>query len=138
MMKGYFLLFVILLSTFIPVACTSADKNSPQPIGTLESVLLEYAGLTNPLPTDGTTEGARIFQANCETCHGPEGQGDGPAAGALDPQPKNLAALQAVANDDYLFWRISDGKPGTAMVPWKGVLSEEQIWQVIMFIRGMK
>jgi mono/diheme cytochrome c family protein len=71
-------------------------------------------------------------------CHGAQGHGDGPASGSLDPQPKNLAILQQSVGDDYLFWRISTGKPGTSMVAWKGILTDEEIWQVVSFIRTLK
>ena len=57
---------------------------------------------------------------------------------ALDPAPKNLAELQTRAGDDYLFWRISTGKEGTSMVSWLGVLTEEQIWQAVAYIRTLK
>jgi mono/diheme cytochrome c family protein len=60
------------------------------------------------------------------------------ASGSLDPKPKNLAILQETAADDYLFWRISEGKPGTSMVAWKGILTEEQIWQTVSFIRSLE
>ncbi|HAV78233.1 MAG TPA: hypothetical protein DCX53_12865, partial [Anaerolineae bacterium] len=83
-------------------------------------------------------DGAKVFQTNCETCHGPQGRGDGPAGQALVPRPRNLADLQAVASDDYLFWRISAGKPGTSMIGWKGILNEDQIWQAVVFIRTLK
>jgi high-affinity iron transporter len=82
--------------------------------------------------------GAIVFKNNCEVCHGPQGHGDGPAGAALDPPPKNLPELSAVAGDDYLFWRIATGKAGTAMVGWKGVLSDEQIWHVIAYIHTLK
>jgi mono/diheme cytochrome c family protein len=71
-------------------------------------------------------------------CHGPQGHGDGPAGQSLEPRPGNLAEVQSRAEDDYLFWRIHDGKPGTAMVAWKGILSDEQIWQAIAFLRTLK
>jgi mono/diheme cytochrome c family protein len=71
-------------------------------------------------------------------CHGPQGHGDGPAGQSLDPKPKNLAVLRKSVGDDYLFWRINEGKSGTSMVAWKGILTEEQIWQVISFIRVLK
>ena len=95
--------------------------------------------LTAAMYVAGTAaDGAKVFKNNCEVCHGAEGHGDGPAGQALDPQPKNLAELQAVAGDDYLFWRVSEGKPGTSMVAWKGILNEEQIWQVVSFMRTLK
>jgi len=132
-------LFFIFSCLFVLSACGGANSqaNSDQ-ISALAPVPAGYAGKTNPLGTDATTEGAKIFHSNCEVCHGVEGHGDGPAGQSLDPHPKNLAQLQTVAADDYLFWRISEGKPGTSMVAWKGVLTDEQIWQVIAFVRTLK
>jgi mono/diheme cytochrome c family protein len=71
-------------------------------------------------------------------CHGAQGHGDGPAGQSLEPRPRNLAELQPKAGDDFLFWRISEGKPGTSMVAWKGILTEERIWQVVSFLRTLK
>jgi mono/diheme cytochrome c family protein len=105
---------------------------------TLAPVPAEYAGLTNPLGPDAAAAGADVFHTNCATCHGPEGHGDGPAGQALEPKPRNLADIQAAAGDDFLFWRIREGKAGTSMVAWKGILTEEQIWQAVSFIRTLK
>jgi mono/diheme cytochrome c family protein len=131
-------LFVV-LGIFVLAACGGTGKgSSSQEDDTLESVPAAYAGKTNPLGSDAAGEGAAVFKSNCEMCHGSQGHGDGPASGSLDPKPKNLAALQENADDDYLFWRISEGRPGTAMVAWKGILTEEQIWQVVSFLRTLK
>lgn len=105
---------------------------------TLAPVPSEYAGQTNPFGAEAAGAGADVFKVNCESCHGPQGHGDGPAGAALDPAPKNLADLQAQVGDDYLFWRISAGKGGTSMVAWKGILTDEQIWQAVAFIRTLK
>jgi mono/diheme cytochrome c family protein len=105
---------------------------------TLAPVPAEYTGLTNPLEGDAAQAGADVFRTNCEMCHGPQGHGDGPAGASLEPKPGNLADVQTKAGDDYLFWRIHDGKPGTSMVAWKGILSDEQIWQAVAFIRTLK
>ena len=99
---------------------------------------ISFAGKTNPFGEDAAEEGSKVFQSNCATCHGSQGHGDGPASGSLDPKPKNLALLQKSAGDDYLFWRITEGKPGTSMVAWKGILDEEQIWQAVSFIRTLE
>ena len=66
-----------------------------------------------------------------------------PAMNAMKPAtsskpPRNLAELQKTAGDDYLFWRINTGKDGTSMIAWKGVLTDEQIWQVITFLHTLK
>ncbi|MBI5824198.1 MAG: cytochrome c [Chloroflexi bacterium] len=116
----------------------SACGGGADAVATLAPVPADFAGQTNPLGADGSAAGAEVFTTNCESCHGPQGHGDGPAGAALDPAPKNLAELQATAGDDYLFWRISTGKEGTSMVAWKGVLTDEQIWQAVSFIRTLK
>lgn len=132
-------LYLVLLSLFVLTAC-GASNRSPvsQQISTPAPVPEEYARKTNPFGSEAADEGAMIFKTNCETCHGPQGHGDGPAGQSLDPKPKDLSELQKIAGDDYLFWRISAGKEGTSMVAWKGILSEEQIWQVVSFIRTLK
>ncbi|HET9911702.1 MAG TPA: cytochrome c [Anaerolineales bacterium] len=134
------IVFVLLAGIVILTACSGGDKSSSSANenATLAPVPVDYAGLANPLGADAAADGAEIFGTHCATCHGPQGHGDGPAGQALDPKPRNLAKLQTMAGDDFLFWRISDGKPGTSMIAFKGVLSEEQIWQVVSFIRTLK
>jgi len=127
------LLVVLALASFSLAACGGEETPAA-----LDTVPADFAGKTNPLGADAATAGADVFKTNCQTCHGPQGHGDGPAGAALDPQPKNLAELQALATDDYLFWRIRAGKEGTSMVAWKGILTDEQIWQVVSFIRTLK
>lgn len=131
----------LLLAVFVLTlaACgTPAAPANPSTTATLEPVPAEYAGKTNPLGADPATAGATVFNTNCSTCHGPQGHGDGPAGAALDPAPKNLVELSKIASDDYFFWRISTGRSGTSMVAWKGILTDEQIWQVIAYIHTLK
>jgi mono/diheme cytochrome c family protein len=132
------LLIAVVLTSLILTACGEGDGAEAESEATLEPVPAEFAGQSNPLGAESAADGQEIFQTYCTTCHGPEGHGDGPAGQSLDPKPKDLADLQAKVGDDYLFWRISDGKAGTAMVAWKGILTEEQIWQVVSFIRMLK
>jgi mono/diheme cytochrome c family protein len=129
----------VLMSVMILTACGTSSGSSNEDSNTpLETVPADYAGKTNPYAAEAATDGAKVFKSSCEMCHGPEGHGDGPAGQSLDPKPKNLAVLQKSAGDDFLFWRISQGKPGTSMIAWQGVLSEDQIWQVVSFIRTLK
>ena len=129
-------LFVLMiLAGIVLAACGGGGSEA---VATLAPVPSDFAGLTNPLGADAASTGATVFKTNCESCHGPQGKGDGPAGAALDPAPKDLSVLQTQAGDDYLFWRINTGKEGTSMVPWKGILTDEQIWQVVSFIRTLK
>jgi mono/diheme cytochrome c family protein len=105
----------------------------------------EYAQLTNPFAGDAAAiaAGQIIFNTNCVSCHGPQGQGDGLAAAGLNPKPANLADRQMLdgLSDGYLFWRVSEGGAmapfNSAMPSWKAVLSEEQRWHVISFVRSL-
>ena len=128
-------LFAVLVLSALALAACGGGADA---VATLAPVPSEFAGQTNPLGADAAAAGAEVFKTNCESCHGPQGHGDGPAGAALDPAPKNLAELQATAGDDYLYWRINTGKEGTSMVAWKGVLTDEQIWQAVAFIRTLK
>jgi len=114
------------------------NSGSADSVVTPAPVPTEFAGRVNPFGADAAAEGAGIFKSICESCHGPQGHGDGIAGQSLDPKPRNLAEIQATVGDDFLFWRIYSGKPGTSMVAWKGVLTDEQIWQVVSFIRTLK
>jgi len=129
-------MFAVLVSViFVLTACGGGGTEAVSAPATIPA---EFAGQTNPLGADAATAGAGIFKNNCVACHGEQGHGDGPAGAALTPHPKNLPELASTVGDDYLFWRVSTGKPGTSMVAWKGVLTDEQIWQVVSFIRTLK
>jgi mono/diheme cytochrome c family protein len=105
----------------------------------------EYAKLTNPFAGDAAAiaAGQTIFNTNCMTCHGAQGQGDGPTAVALNPKPAKLADRQMMdmLSDGYLFWRVSEGGAMTpfnsAMPSWKAALSQEQRWQVVSYVRSL-
>jgi mono/diheme cytochrome c family protein len=125
----------ILLLTACGSSPNSSTSNSNAPLATVPA---EYAGKTNPYDAVMASEGEKLFQTNCQICHGAQGHGDGPAGESLDPKPKNLAVFQKTVGDDYLFWRISEGKLGTSMVAWNGILTEDQIWKIVSFIRTLK
>ena len=131
---AFFVVAGLVFLTACGASSNPSDSNSNAAIATVPP---EYAGKTNPYGAEMAPQGAKLFQTNCEMCHGPRGHGDGPAGQSLEPRPKNLAQLQKSVGDDYLFWRISEGKPGTSMVAWKGILDEDQIWQVVSFIRTL-
>lgn len=102
-----------------------------------------YARAENPLPRNSATveRGAQVYGANCASCHGATGEGDGPAAKDLDPRPANLAWLSEtpIAQwDPYMFWTVSEGGAQfkTAMPAFKDKLSKEDIWSAIAYIQA--
>lgn len=136
-MRRFVLLVVvnIILLTACGASSNSSNSHSNEAPATVPA---EYSGKQNPYGAEMAPEGDTFFQANCQMCHGAQGRGDGPAGASLVPKPKNLAAFQNSVGDDYLFWRISEGKPGTFMLAWKGSLTEDQIWKIVSFIRTLK
>lgn len=80
--------------------------------------------------------GKTIFQQQCVVCHGDKGRSDGPAGMALSPRPSDLTSEEVQAQTDgALFWKISEGRG--AMPAFKNMLSEEQRWQVVTYLRTL-
>lgn len=85
------------------------------------------------------TRGAEVFATNCSSCHGPDGRGDGPAGAALDPRPADLRGPRATHLRGIPRRQIiEEGRPGTAMVGWKGILSDEDLDAVYAYVHEMK
>jgi mono/diheme cytochrome c family protein len=80
--------------------------------------------------------GQKLYLANCFTCHGAEGKGDGPGAAALEKKPANLSQRikSTGESDGELFWKISEGR--APMVTWKASLSETQRWELVNYLRA--
>lgn len=105
-------------------------------------VPVEYRSQRSPYPNAQMVidDGAEVYDANCKACHGPRGRGDGDAGLDLVPSPALLAHMMDEQGrvDEYLFWSIAEGgKPfDTAMPAFKDRLSDDQVWQVIAYMRA--
>jgi mono/diheme cytochrome c family protein len=87
--------------------------------------------------------GAAHYQTLCASCHGPRGAGDGPAGQGLDPRPARHgdgAYMNALSNE-HLFKVIKEGGAAVGkspmMAPWGGALSDDQIRDVVAFVRSL-
>lgn len=89
--------------------------------------------------------GRRTYYKNCHFCHGDAMAGDGMYAHGLNPIPTNFTDPGNIPmlQETFLFWRIAKGGPGlpaeggpwdSAMPAWEKFLSEEEIWEVILFL----
>jgi high-affinity iron transporter len=87
-----------------------------------------------PSQTPSLARGAEVFQANCASCHGALGKGDGSAAAGLDPKPTNLsdAALRDQSPLDY-YRRITIGVVGTAMPSFELRLPAQDRWAAALY-----
>ncbi len=79
------------------------------------------------------TAGELLYQQNCASCHGEEGQGE-------DAPALNNLALLKNTSDETLFDLASNGIPGTEMPAWNqnrgGPFTSEEIRQIVAFIRS--
>lgn len=104
--------------------------------------LPEARALRSPLPSspEVVEKGKTLYEGKggCVTCHGKSGLGDGPAAAALDPSPRNFHhhGFWRHRTDGEIFWVIKHGSPGTAMIGFGSQLSDEEIWTVIRYLHS--
>ncbi|MBI3327315.1 MAG: c-type cytochrome [Nitrospinae bacterium] len=100
------------------------------------------ASIDRPLARQGNSEaGKRLFADSCAICHGKEGRGDGPAAAMFGPKPFDFtdkAGMTAKRDQDLYFAIFAGGEAigKSAFMPrWAGVLREQDIWDVIAYVR---
>jgi mono/diheme cytochrome c family protein len=89
---------------------------------------------------DTIAAGGKIYQAECASCHGRDGMGDGAPSRAMAPSPALLAYMisRPIAVDEYLLWSVSDGGKqfDSEMPAFKDKLSRDDIWRVIAYMRA--
>ena len=96
-------------------------------------------------PTDfsaaSIARGQALYVTNCAACHGPEGEGNGPAAAGLRIKPADLTMPHLWEHSDgEMFWwlthGIDDPEGGLAMPGFATTLSVEDRWALIDYVRA--
>jgi cytochrome c oxidase cbb3-type subunit 3 len=110
----------------------TAPEPAPAPA---EPVPAEPAGAPDPVA------GEMNYKLYCATCHGEDGCGDGPGAAGLDPKPAKHCdgSYMNALSDAHLFKVIKEGGAAVGksplMTPWGGTLTDEQIHDLVAYIR---
>ena len=95
-------------------------------------------------PASPATDVTHLYDQSCANCHGTDGRGNGPAAAALNPAPRDFTrgvykfrstAAGSVPSDEDLYRAVALGLPGTSMPAWKGILSEAQIRALAAYVK---
>ncbi len=94
---------------------------------------------TAPVPTAG---GAEVFAQNCVACHGPRGDGDGPAAASLTPKPRKLSSKEIMSkiSDDTIFNTVKKGGAAfgkSPLMPPFAHLTDAQVKDLVAHIRTL-
>ncbi|MGE5432697.1 MAG: c-type cytochrome [Syntrophomonadaceae bacterium] len=89
-------------------------------------------------PTDAMiNKGKTLFQANCISCHGSNGMGDGPAGAALNPKPRNFHSNQGWINGrrvSEMFLTLQKGIPGSGMPAFEYLPAGDRL-DIISYVR---
>ena len=90
-------------------------------------------------------KGKEIYEKRCTWCHGDKGDGTGAAQERLNPPPRDFTSgnykiktssfEDPVPNDDDVFRMIRDGMPGTAMPGWSDLLAEQDMWDLVAYVK---
>ncbi len=134
---------VILTTAFIcslTIIVDAAERHMMQPRVPADQLEMARA-LKSPIPmsSDVVQKGKAIYEGKgtCFNCHGMTGRGDGPGGAALEPSPRNFRhhGMWRHRTEGEIFWVIKNGSPGTGMIPFGGMLTDEEIWTVIQYER---
>jgi cytochrome c553 len=85
--------------------------------------------------TISVTHGADLYALYCATCHGDQGQGNGP--GTVGSASGGPAAFPQDMGKAYIYWRTWDGVPDSTMYPFKEVLSDSEVWDIVTYLDGL-
>lgn len=95
----------------------------------------------NPLAAnpDNVAAGKEAFSHFCAACHGLDGQKTGvPFADRMSPPVPSLASKEVQSySDGQLKWIIDNGLWPSGMPGSKGVLTDEEIWSTVIYIRHL-
>jgi len=113
---------------------TPAPTSTPIPPGEI----LKAIPFPMPPGDDVIAAGKTIYDKNCSPCHGAQLQGNGPGAQGLPKPPRNFTDCAAMQQFSLLQHHdaVVNGRTQNGMPAWGNKLSNEQIWQVIMYERS--
>lgn len=129
LVTGVVLLVIATLAYVAGMHSAKGGGHGTEPAGRGgENSKVDVALFLHPTP-ELIAEGKAAFVINCASCHGTLGHGDGPAAMALNPKPRNFTEG---------YWRygggfarivrtISEGSPGTGMASFKTIPLDQRM-----------
>jgi mono/diheme cytochrome c family protein len=142
------------IAAFTPFYLTSCDYNSSadyNPRGKYEAFIASKEEAQKAQDNIATKQspvemamaaGKKAYTTYCSSCHGADGAANSPTAMALNPKPRALTdkKWQASVDDAHITKVIKEGGAAVGlsatMAPWGGVLSDEDIKNVVAYVRS--
>jgi mono/diheme cytochrome c family protein len=99
----------------------------------------EAAKVKNPVAAtpESIATGKQVYTRYCATCHGINGQGG--SGSDISPPAPNLTddEWKRGSSDGEIFAVIKNGVPDLTMEPWGNRIKDEDIWNVVNFVRSL-
>jgi mono/diheme cytochrome c family protein len=104
-------------------------------------ILVRNKSAKNPVPLthDNLANGKDAFSHYCFVCHGLDGQNTGvPFAASMSPPVPSLADPDIQSyTDGQLKWVIENGIRPAGMPASRGILTDEEMWSIVLYIRHL-
>ena len=132
---------LLILVGALAIPAGAAERHMMQPLVPADK-LAEARARTSPLPQSPeiVKQGKALYdgKGGCFNCHGKDGDGKGPLAVQLNPSPRNFQhhGFWRHRTEGEIFWIIKNGSPGTGMVGFSELLTDEDIWSLIPYLRS--
>ena len=148
----YFFVIILLLGIFyikniesisyntVPISFIDSlkiDRDIPEKKGgAMPAVDLKM--IANPT-TEIISKGKELFDSNCKSCHGDQGNGDGPAGVALNPKPRNFHQKEGWTNGNKfseIYQTLQEGIVKNGMAAYEYISPSDRI-SIINYIRSL-
>jgi mono/diheme cytochrome c family protein len=136
-----------LLAAMLLVLAGGCKANPPSRLETTvmtavkQNIFVRNKSQKNPLKDDPATiaDGKEAFSHYCAACHGLDGQNTGvPFAERMSPPVPSLSGKNVQAyTDGQLKWVIDYGVWPSGMPGSKDILSDEEIWSIVVYLRHL-
>ena len=151
-MKGFIVgvlvtLLVIVAVVFLTVNFALFPMGADNPPGTTEKRIANMAldnyvdkhapKQKNPIEINSANliTGVQEYEEHCALCHGSYNQRISPMANKLNPPVPQLLRRPSHDPDENFFWITKHGIRLTGMPSWDGILTDDEIWKIVTFLR---
>lgn len=136
---------MLFLGVFFLSARSALDKPSDAEIFIAEMgksafiIPSDAQSRSNPRPAlsaDMVANARRAYTTRCNVCHGNDGKGTTAIGQNTHPRAADLTSQRTQSRTDgALFWLVANGIPHTGMPGWKTTLNDDELWQLVSYVR---